>query len=177
MESPPSTIDSNAPRQRELRTLVLNCLSVRSDRQLIAWAVDAFGLPAGKRPYTDYTTDFVCGAIFGHVGDSGASHVVLLRHRWLMSMEVRRIIFEPLENQHVPEYITVRLAPVGRMLRRKVERSAIGVLISMVLTRLGVRHLVRGHTVYASYTRLPFKTAQVVAASLGLFEYGSPLIG
>jgi len=93
MESPPSTIDSNAPRQRELRTLVLNCLSVRSDRQLIAWAVDAFGLPAGKRPYTDYTTDFVCGAIFGHVGDSGASHVVLLRHRWLMSMEVRRIIF------------------------------------------------------------------------------------
>ena len=95
----------------------------------------------------------------------------------LFPLEVRRIIFEPLENQHVPEYITVRLDPVGRMLRRKIERSAIGVLISLALTRLGLRRLVRGHTVYASYTRLPFKTARVVATGLAMLECGPPMIG
>ncbi len=94
----------------------------------------------------------------------------------LFPLEVRRIVFEPLENQHVPEYITVRLDPVGRVLRRKIERSAIGVLISLALTRLGLRRLVRGHTVYASYTRLPSKTARVVATGLALLECGPPLI-
>jgi hypothetical protein len=92
-------------------------------------------------------------------------------------LEVRRIVFEPLENQHVPEYITVRLDPVGRVLRRKIERSAIGVLISLALTRLGLRRLVRGHTVYASYTRLPWKTARVVATGLAMLECGPPMIG
>jgi hypothetical protein len=90
----------------------------------------------------------------------------------LFPLEVRRIMFEPLEKQHVPEYITVRLDSVGRVLRRRVERSALGVLISLALMRLGLRRLVRGHTVYASYTRLPFKTARVVATGMSLLECG-----
>ena len=57
----------------------------------------------------------------------------------LFPLEVRRIMFEPLEKQHVPEYITVRLDSVGRVLRRRVERSALGVLISLALMRLGLR--------------------------------------
>jgi 2-polyprenyl-3-methyl-5-hydroxy-6-metoxy-1,4-benzoquinol methylase len=98
----------------------------------------------------------------------------------LFPLEVRRIEFEPLEPQHVPEYITVRLDSVDRVLHRKVEQSAIGLLMSVALTRLGLRRLVRGHTVYASYTRLPFTSAQFFATGLPsetLLGCGTPLTG
>jgi 2-polyprenyl-3-methyl-5-hydroxy-6-metoxy-1,4-benzoquinol methylase len=98
----------------------------------------------------------------------------------LFPLKVRRIEFEPLEPQHVPEYITVRLEPVDRMLRRKVEQSAVGVMMSLALTRLGLRRLVRGHTVYASYTRLPLAAARLLASGIAsetFAECAAPLIG
>jgi 2-polyprenyl-3-methyl-5-hydroxy-6-metoxy-1,4-benzoquinol methylase len=97
----------------------------------------------------------------------------------LFPLKVRRIQFEPLDPHHVPEYITVRLDPVDRVLHRKIAHSAVGVLMSLALTRLGLRRLVRGHTVYASYTRLPLTTASVIAtgiASETLLGCGTPLI-
>jgi 2-polyprenyl-3-methyl-5-hydroxy-6-metoxy-1,4-benzoquinol methylase len=114
-------------------------------------------------------------------------HITRWSTRTLMALasffplKIRRIQFEPLETQHVPEYITVRLDPVDRVLRRKVEQSVIGVLMSLALTRLGLRRLVRGHTVYASYTRLPSTAARVlatsVAASETIFRCGTSLAG
>jgi SAM-dependent methyltransferase len=95
----------------------------------------------------------------------------------LFPLKVRRIDFEPLDEQHVPEYITARLDVVDRMLNRRVEQSSIGVLISVALTRLGLRRFVRGHTVYASYTRLPF-TARAIATGLASQTlFGAPFVG
>lgn len=72
-----------------------------------------------------------------------------------LPLTVRRINFEPLDEQHVPEYITARLGSIERLLKRKLTESVPGILMSLALNRLGLRRLLRGHTVYASYTRMP----------------------
>ena len=41
--------------------LKLNCLTVRSEDELIRWAVRAFELPSEQLPHTEYTADFTCG--------------------------------------------------------------------------------------------------------------------
>jgi 2-polyprenyl-3-methyl-5-hydroxy-6-metoxy-1,4-benzoquinol methylase len=96
-----------------------------------------------------------------------------------LPVKVRRIDCEPLEEQHVPEYITTRLDSVDRMLSRRLKRSASGLLMSVALTKLGLRRFLRGHTVYASYTRLPLIGPRVAATGLvsaellgGLFFFG-----
>jgi 2-polyprenyl-3-methyl-5-hydroxy-6-metoxy-1,4-benzoquinol methylase len=96
----------------------------------------------------------------------------------LFPLEVRRIDFEPLEEQHVPEYITTRLDSVNRVLRWRLKRSGPGILMSLALTRLGLRRFLRGHTVYASYTRLPFMAPPVVATGLAVRAFsGFPFVG
>jgi 2-polyprenyl-3-methyl-5-hydroxy-6-metoxy-1,4-benzoquinol methylase len=84
----------------------------------------------------------------------------------LFPLRLRRISFEPLNEMHVPEYITAQLDAIDRVLKRRLRRTGTGLVTSLALTRLGLRHLLRGHTVYASYTRLPFGGARAVAAAL-----------
>jgi len=47
--------------------LKLNCLTVRSEDELIRWAVRAFELPSEQLPHTEYTADFTCGCIARNV--------------------------------------------------------------------------------------------------------------
>ena len=71
----------------------LNCLAVRSESSLIRWAVTAFNLPAEPLPYTSYSADFTCGRIASHVAKSRTFYVVSLKHAWLASLTVRRLLF------------------------------------------------------------------------------------
>ncbi|MDR7134066.1 hypothetical protein J2X06_001250 [Lysobacter niastensis] len=73
----------------------LNCLRIRSEHGLIRWAESAFQLPPARLPYTEYTADFVCGCIAGHAADTRTFFIVNLKHAWLASYTVRKLLFGP----------------------------------------------------------------------------------
>jgi SAM-dependent methyltransferase len=81
--------------------------------------------------------------------------------RTLMSLEalfplkVRRIAFEPLSELHVPEYVTAWLDSLDGSVPQGFLRTGAGLLSARLLAGFGLRRLVRGHSTYASYTRLP----------------------
>ena len=101
----------------------------------------------GKQPFED--------ALLNHP----PHHITRWSARSLMSLaalfplKLRRLSFEPLEEIHVPEYLTAQLDSVGPLGRLNIVRSRGGRLCSIALCKLGLRHLLRGHTVYASYIR------------------------
>jgi SAM-dependent methyltransferase len=86
-------------------------------------------------------------------------HVTRWSPRALMSLAslfpltLKRLQFEPLEPIHVPEYLTTQLDSLGVLGRFEVVRSRGARLWSIALRKLGLRRLVRGHTVYASFIR------------------------
>jgi len=69
-------------------------------------------------------------------------------------LSLRRLRCESLLPQHAPEFITVNL-DAHWLLRGGLQRRLVGRVGSLALTRLQLRKLVRGHTMYASYTRRP----------------------
>jgi 2-polyprenyl-3-methyl-5-hydroxy-6-metoxy-1,4-benzoquinol methylase len=87
-------------------------------------------------------------------------HLSRWSSRTLMSLEtlfplrVRRIAFEPLSEHHVPEYITTWLDRIDGRIPGRFLRNTAGSLSARLLATLGLRRLVRGHSTYASYTRL-----------------------
>ena len=73
--------------------LKLNCLTVRSEDELIRWAVRAFELPSEQLPHTEYTADFTCGCIARNVAKTRIFYCVELNNAWLASRTVRRLLF------------------------------------------------------------------------------------
>jgi len=77
---------------REVR-LELNCLSVRSEDALIRWAALAFSLAIENPPLTEYTADVTLSRIAKHVEITRVLYIVKLKHSWLASRAIRRLLF------------------------------------------------------------------------------------
>jgi 2-polyprenyl-3-methyl-5-hydroxy-6-metoxy-1,4-benzoquinol methylase len=86
-----------------------------------------------------------------HVTRWGIRSLRSLEH--LFPLQVRRIQCEPLTMQHIPEYITAQLDSL-RIPGDGFLGAGLGWLASVALSRLNLRKVIHGHTVYASYTRL-----------------------
>ena len=74
----------------------------------------------------------------------------------LFPLRLRRLRCEPLARWHVPEYLSAQLDThhvSDERVRRALRRFG-----RVALERAGLRRFVRGHTIYASYTRLPTPT-------------------
>lgn len=74
----------------------------------------------------------------------------------LFPVRLRRLRCEPLARWHVPEYLSAQLDThhvSDEGVRRALRRFG-----RVALERAGLRRFVRGHTIYASYTRLPTPT-------------------
>ena len=87
--------------------LQLDCLRVRTLRQLARWAIAAFHLsrslsslptvevPGLFAPRHIVDIDLITGEIYSLVGENGISHTVRLVNFWALSRQVRTVLEHP----------------------------------------------------------------------------------